>query len=319
MFVKKHSAMNNDRGQGLISKYVWVIETISRSKKISFKELNEKWRDNDISHGAELPKRTFKNWCDAIWDMFGINIANEGRGEYRYYIENEEDISKNGLRSWLYNTFCVSNALANSQSIKDRIILEYVPSGQNYLQPIIEAMKENRVLNITYHSYWKDEENNFDVQPYCVKLFRQRWYMVARSTYSYYYEKGPRIYALDRINDLHETEEKFEMPKDWTAKDFFEDCFGIIADRSVKPQAVKLKAVAGQANYIRDLKIHESQEETERNEEYSIFTYYLRPAFDFQQELLWNGEDIEVLEPEWLRKEIAGKIKRMWNKYKEDK
>ena len=173
------------------------------------------------------------------------------------------------------------------------------------------------MLNMTYHSCWKDEENNFDVQPYCVKLFRQRWYMVARSTYSYYYEKGPRIYALDRINDLHETEEKFEMPKDWTAKDFFEDCFGIIADRSVKPQAVKLKVVAGQANYIRDLKIHESQEETERNEEYSIFTYYLRPAFDFQQELLWNGEDIEVLEPEWLRKEIAGKIKRMWNKYKE--
>jgi hypothetical protein len=99
--------------------------------------------------------------------MFGISIVNENRGEYRYYIENEEDISKNGLRSWLYNTFCVSNALANSQSIKDRIILEYVPSGQNYLQPIIEAMKENRVLNITYQSYWKDEENSFDVQPYC--------------------------------------------------------------------------------------------------------------------------------------------------------
>ena len=141
---------DNDRGQSLITKYVWVIETIYRRRKISFKELNELW--------------------------LGINIANEGRGEYRYYIENEEDISKNGLRSWLYNTFCVSNALANSQSIKDRIILEYVPSGQNYLQPIIEAMKENRVLNMTYHSYWKDEENNFDVQPYCVKLFRQRWY-----------------------------------------------------------------------------------------------------------------------------------------------
>ena len=247
--------------------------------------------------------------------MFGISIVNENRGEYRYFIENEEDISKNGLRSWLYNTFCVSNALANSQSIKDRIILEYVPSGQSYLQPIIEAMKENRVLNITYHSYWKDEENNFDVQPYCVKLFRQRWYMVARSTYSYYYEKGPRIYSLDRINFLQATDETFEMPKDWTAKEFFEDCFGIIADRSIEPQTVKLKVVAGQANYIRDLKIHESQEETVRNEEYSIFTYYLRPAFDFQQELLWNGEDIEVLKPLWLRKEIAGKIKRMWNKY----
>ena len=62
--------------------------------------------------------------------------------------------------------------------------------------------------------------------------------------------------------------------------------------------------------------MHESQEEIERNEEYSIFTFNLRPEFDFQQEILWNGEDMEVLEPEWLRKEIAGKIKRMLNKYK---
>ena len=247
--------INNDRGQSLISKYVWVIETIYRRRKISFKELNERWlRDTDISRGVDIPKRTFDNWRYVIWDMFGISIVNENRGEYRYYIENEEDISKNGLRSWLYNTFCVSNALANSQSIKDRIILEYVPSGQDYLQPIIEAMKENRVLNMTYHSYWKDEENNFDVQPYCVKLFRQRWYMVARSTYSYYYEKGPRIYSLDRIKYLHATDETFEMPKDWTAEDIFAGCFGIIAEQSVKIQPVKLKVSAGQANYIHGLK-----------------------------------------------------------------
>ena len=226
---------DNDRGQSLITKYVWVIETIHRRRKISFKKLNELWLRDDISRGVDIPKRTFDNWRSVIWDMFGISIVNENHGEYRYYIENEEDISKNGLRSWLYNTFCVSNALANSQ---------------NYLQPIIEAMKENRVLNMTYHSYWKDEENNFDIQPYCVKLFRQRWYMVARSTDPYYYKNGPFIYSLDRIKYLHATDETFEMPKVWSAEDFFEGCFGIIAEQSVKIQPVKLKISAGQANYI---------------------------------------------------------------------
>ncbi len=96
--------MDNDRGQSLISKYVWVIETIYRRGPISFKELNERWLRDDISRGVEIPKRTFDNWKYVIWDMFGISIVNENRGEYRYYIENEEDISKNGLRSWLYNT-----------------------------------------------------------------------------------------------------------------------------------------------------------------------------------------------------------------------
>ena len=312
--------INNDRGQNLINKYVWVIETILRAKKISFEDLNKKWlRDTDISRGVEIPKRTFDNWRYAIADMFGLFIENEQKGKYRYYIMNEEDISRNGLRSWLYNTFCVSNALANSQSIKDRVLLEYVPSGQEYLQTIIEAMKENRMLNITYHSYWKDEENNFDVQPFCVKLFRQRWYLVARSTYTYYYNKGPRIYSLDRIHSLRTTDETFEMPKDWSAKDFFEGCFGIIADQRIEPQTVKLKVSAGQANYIRDLKIHDSQDEIERNEEYSIFKYHLRPSYDFIQEILWNGENMEVLEPLSLRKEIAGIISRMNEKYREDK
>ena len=309
---------DNDRGQSLISKYVWIIETIYKAKRISFKKLNEKWLADEISRGVDIPKRTFDNWRYVIWDMFGINIANENRGEYRYYIENEKDISGNGLRSWLYNTFCVSNTLANSQSIKDRILLEYVPSGQEYLQPIVDAMKENKVLNITYHSYWKNEENNFDLQPFCVKLFRQRWYLVGRSTDTYYYNKGPRVYAFDRILYLHKKDETFEMPKGWDAETYFESCFGIIADQRVEPQSVKLKVSASQANYIRDLKIHESQQEIERTEGYSIFSYYLRPGFDFQQEILWNGEDMEVLEPIWLRKEIAGKIKRMWNKYKDD-
>ena len=310
--------MKNDRGQSLITKYVWVIETIYRRRKISFKELNELWLRDDISRGVEIPKRTFDNWRSVISDMFGISISNEGRGEYRYYIENEYDIRHNGLRSWLYNTLCVSNALAKSKGIKNRILLEYVPSGQEYLQPIIEAMKENRVLNMTYHSYWKDEENKFDVQPYCVQLFRQRWYLVARSTDPYYYELGPWVYALDRINDLYATEEKFKMPKNWDAQEFFDGCFGVIADHSVDIQPVKLKVSAGQANYIRDLMLHESQEEIERNDEYSIFKYYLRPTFDFRQEILWNGEGVEVLEPLWLRKTIADMVEQMWNKYKEE-
>ena len=65
--------------------------------------------------------------------------------------------------------------------------------------------------------------------------------------------------------------------------------------------------------------MHESQQESERTDIYSIFELQVLPTFDFQQELLWNGEDLEVLEPRWLRKEIAGKVKRMWNKYNEDK
>ena len=249
---------------------------------------------------------------EAIEDIFDIDIENEQGGDYRYYIKDEREFRRDERRIWLFNTFNVINALGDCQRIKDRILLEYIPSGEQHLQPIIDAMKEGRVLNITYQSYRNDEENDIKVQPYCVKLFKQRWYLVAKPDYA---KAKPYIFSLDRILSLHVADKTFQMPEGWSAKDYFKDSFGIFVDTKVKPRVVKLKVNAGQANYIRDLRLHESQEEIERNQEYSIFRYWLRPQFDFIQELLWHGGDVEVLEPIELRKDITRIIDSMWDNY----
>ena len=167
---------------------------------------------------------------------------------------------------------------------------------------------------MTYQSYKRDKADSFDVQPYCVKLFRQRWYMIGRCTDPDYDKL--MIYALDRIFSLHTTNETFKLPKNWDAQKHFNGCFGIFANKEVRIQNIKLKVNATQANYIRDLELHESQEEIEWNEEYSIFTYRLRPTFDFIQELLWNGADLEVLEPKDLRQEMANIVEQMHKIYK---
>lgn len=168
---------------------------------------------------------------------------------------------------------------------------------------------------MTYQSYWRDEGNTFEVEPYCIKAFKQRWYLVARSPY---YDKV-MIYALDRVHQLKPTTESFKYPEDFVPEVFFEDCFGIIADKDYNVETVKLKVVAGQANYLRSLPLHPSQHEIEQNDEYSIFTVRLRPTFDFRQEILSMGSDIEVLSPKWFREEVAEISKHMWNKYKYDK
>ena len=61
--------------------------------------------------------------------------------------------------------------------------------------------------------------------------------------------------------------------------------------------------------------MHHSQQEIEKSNEFSIFQIIVKPTYDFQQEILKNGEHIEVLEPLCLRNKIADKIKGMWNKY----
>ena len=297
-----------------LNKYVWLVETIYRARRISLKEINRRWLANDMSDGLEIPERTFHKWRIAVEELFGLYIANEGRGEYRYYIENAGELSSGSMRSWLFNTLSVSCLLQTNIGIKDKILLEEIPEGQQYLPVILDALKKNTVLSMTYQSFFRDEENTFDVEPLCLKLFRQRWYLVARSPY---YNKV-MIYALDRVRQLEATESHFTYPKDFHPDEFFNGCFGIIAGDGTKVETVRLKVSAGQANYLRSLRLHESQEETERNDEYSIFTLRVRPTFDFIQELLWNGADVEVLSPTWLRDEVAAIVKRMWNHYKQD-
>ena len=61
---------------------------------------------------------------------------------------------------------------------------------------------------------------------------------------------------------------------------------------------------AWQANYLRALALHHSQKEEERNDTYSVFSVYLKPTFDFRQEILWMGDSVEVLSPASLRETI---------------
>jgi hypothetical protein len=301
--------------KNLLNKYVWLAETIYKAKKISFEDINRRWLDNDMSEKVELSKRTFHKWRIEVEEMFGLIIENENKGQYRFYIQNADELKNGTLRSWLFNTLTVNNLLLDNMSIKNRILLEEIPEGQDYLPIILKALKKNQQLTMTYQSYWRNESNTFEVEPYCLKMFRQRWYLVARSPY---YNKV-MIYALDRIDSLEPNDVTFSYPDDFSPQEFFADCFGIIVDADCEPEDVRLKVSAGQANYLRSLHLHESQEEVERTPDYSIFQLHVRPVFDFQQALLAMGEDVEVLSPQWFRDEMAEKIKRMNNKYNTDK
>ena len=298
-----------------INKYVWLVETIYKAKKISFEEINRRWMDNDMSEDKPLSIRTFHKWRIAIEEMFGLIIENENNGQYRYYIENADELRNGSMRSWLFNTLTVSNLMMDSVSIKDKVLFEVIPDGEQYLPDILEALKKNLVLGMTYQSYTRDEAKTFEVEPYCLKAFKQCWYLVARSPY---YDKV-MIYALDRVHWLEVKDKSFKYPKNFIPEKFFDDSFGIIADQRIDVETVKIKVSAGQANYLRSLTLHQTQKEIERTDEYSIFTVRLRPTFDFRQEILSQGGDIEVLEPKWFRDEMAEIAKNMWNKYKDDK
>ena len=312
---KTNKMANHKKGPGLIYKYTWIINKI-RGRKISFAEISDAWeRDTDISRGLQLPKRTFDNWRYAISDLFCIDIECDSKagGGYRYYIPDTSDLNNDELKKWMYNTFSVSSALIHNQSISDRILLENVPNGDEYLPNILTAIKENRVIKIKHHSFEKKKSFTYNVHPYCIKLFRQRWYLVAHITCS---DKPIFTFSLDRIEKLDVLDEKFSLPTDWDSKAYFKNTFGIIANPDARLERVRLKVAASQVKYFRSLPLHASQEEEEQKDEYSIFKYKMWPGgFDFFQEILKNGAFVEVLEPSWLRADIANEIKEMYEMY----
>ena len=297
--------------KNLFKRYIWLVDAIYQAGKITFNDINDKWERSSLSDGNSLPKKTFHNHKDAIQEIFDIIIECDAKDGYKYYIENSEDINDNTLRNWLLNTFTVNNLISESYKLKNRIQLEETPSGQQYLTPIIEAMRDSYKVKITYQSYWKEHSNTFEIEPYFVKIFKQRWYIIA---YSEGMEKI-MIYALDRIQNLSITKNKFKFPKEFNAEDYFYNCYGIINDENIPPCIIKIKAVSYQAKYLRGLPLHHSQKEIETKGEDVIFEYYIKPTFDLKKELLSMGTEIEILEPEWFREEISEIINSINLKY----
>ena len=280
---------------GLINRYVFFVTTIYNRGPISLEEIQRRF-ESRFGRGEELSERQFHRYTDAVEELFDIEIK-YSRSQRGYVIADREGIDNMGMRNWLIQTFSVNNILHENQDLKNRILLENVPSGQQHLTTIVDAMRESVALSITYHSFHREEPSTFEVEPYCVKLFEQRWYMLGKSE-GY---DDLRIYALDRIKALEPTERKFKLPKKFDAAKFFEDYYGIIiSDDDYDVCPVALQVDAQQSNYLRTLPLHHTQVEVERNDKYSIFEYRLCPTFDFRQKILSMGEAIEVLAPEEL-------------------
>lgn len=275
------------------------------------REIDLAWYHSPMNDNKEncIPERTFHNHREAILDMFDIEIAFDRRRGY--YISNPEDIDGEGIRSWLLESMSLSNLLNESADMRSRILFEKVPSSSSWLSVIVNAMRENKSILMSYKSFRRTEPTTFEAHPYCLKIFRQRWYMLAHTVG----KEELRIYSLDRISGIEVLDTPLLIPDDFDAAGFFADYFGIIIGHNVKPSIVEIKATAEQAKYLESLPMHHSQEAIEVTPEHTIFRYRLVPTFDLKQEILSRGATLTVLSPEWFREDVMNEIKEMMRKY----
>ena len=147
------------------------------------------------------------------------------------------------------------------------------------------------------------------VCPYALKLFRQRWYLLALND-----EDQMRIYALDRVTMMEPTNETFEMPANFSVQDYFSEYFGVLTTDTPLTHVI-LRAHKWMPNYLRTLPLHHSQRELESTPDYTDFSYDIRPTSDFLGELLRHSDGIEVLQPLDLREKMRQIIENILKRY----
>ncbi len=166
----------------LFKQYVWLVDTIQRCKRITLADLNERWLRTELSEGRPLSRTTFNRHRNEVEEIFGITIGCDA--DNRYYIVNSNLLRTDTVQQWMLSTLTVSNIVGEARNLHDRILLESIPTEGELLRQIVEAMQRGVLIDITYRRYGSTADASWTIAPYCIKLFRRRWYLVGniRST-----------------------------------------------------------------------------------------------------------------------------------------
>ena len=287
-------------------RYIWLIELLNRVDGASFADIDDAWQDDPLLNplGEPLPVRTFYNHIKAIKEIFDLEITQSKRDrKYRvsnYYGKVQEEIV----------SYLSLNATINRyKDLRGRVLGEEEPRvDQQYLQLICQAMHEGKKVRLGYRKYGDAYPKDRILSPYCLKMFKRRWYLLAK--------EGDylKTFALDdRSSGIEILDEASDCPVGFDAQTYFCDTFGI---RNAPARKVIVKAYGHEADYWRSCPLHPSQQEIETGKDYAVFSLKVgTDAWEFVQELLSRGDRIEVLKPLSLRKEMVCVIEEMRGRY----
>lgn len=282
-------------GNELLNRYIWLVDTIRRYGRITRQELDDCWQRSQFSDGeTTFSRRTFYNYRQAVEDLFDIQIKCDP-ATFEYFIA-DEDAHNESVTEWLLNSAATNDVLSSSRDISQKIFLEDVPSARQHLAIVIGALKASSPIRFDYHPYTKSTPTTgIVIEPYFLKIFRQRWYLTGRNTA----DNKIKTYALDRMEDVVVGSETFEPDPTFDADEYVSNSFGIVFSQG-EVKEVALRTDSRQAKYLRALPLHLSQREA-IHDDYSVFYYRLRLTPDLVQELLSMGSAVTVVAPPELR------------------
>ncbi len=292
----------------IFRRYIWLVDTIRRSQGgITFEQINERWRQSCLNEwGNDLSKRTFRNWLNSLPLALGIWVECEHKAPFRYFIAGDET-SHSDLMQWSLNALSIGSVMADNRLLHSRILLEEIPTAGETLEIICSAMRHNHMIWMHYQPFATGYDYAFETKPYALKLCNRRWYLIAHS------DKHNRefSYGLDRIVEVRELDQTFDMPTSFSAKRKFESCIGMHSDEEKPIEVVRLKVTGYVRDYIDTLPLHHSQEVESKTDVFTIYRYRLIENYELIDTITGLGAHCEVLEPLSLRQSVKVKAQEI--------
>lgn len=210
---------------------------------------------------ARLDRKRFAREIAGMRDMTHLDIRAHdcGKNVWRYRVHADTDADRNRVdfvHSLIANLW-EAEFLSEFRTLGNRVQPQVIPRGNQYLQRIGRAMLEGKCMRMTYQKFVDTEPYDCTIQPYTLKSYQSRWYLLARKTD----ETVLKHFALDRIHALTLTDEDFILDATFDSDEYYLHCFGIWKDPSLFPQDVLVTTTQEQAHYFRTLPLHHSQQE----------------------------------------------------------
>ena len=275
-----------------ISRYNLIIKKL-RKHPANFEEISEYLAFESELQGYDfsIGVRTFQRDLEDIRSLYNIDIQyNQSTKAYQIDIDQQPEV--NGRMLEAFDTF---NALNISDRLSAHIYFEKrKPQGTENLYGLLHAVKKQVQIKFRYQKFQDDEFTRRTVEPYALKEFKNRWYLLAKDVNAQHI----RTFGLDRLSELEITKNSFQLPNDFKLEERFKYCFGIVSPNDDHPHDIILSFKPIQGKYIKSLPLHETQEIIEDNEEYLLIKLKLFITYDFIAELLSYGDKTKVIQPE---------------------
>ena len=292
-----------------ITRYSLIIKKL-RKQPATFNEILDYLSLESVlqEYNFKVSKRTFKRDILDISSLYNIDIVYDFSRKV-YYIDFDEQPELNERILEAFDTF---NALNVSDRLSNYIHFEKRrPQGTENLYGLLHAIKNKVQINFLYQKFWEDQVTHRITEPYALKEFKNRWYVLANDLK----DKKVKSFALDRLSDLEITNKKFQLPNNFDVNEHFKYCFGIISPNEHQPQEVILSFEPYQGKYIKTLPLHESQVILEDNDKELLVKLTLFITHDFIMEVLSFGENVKVIQPDSLIEELKTSYKNVLKLY----